>query len=341
MMPTRITIAAAVLLCGSTAARAKKPPLFEGVKGGSIVALDKSGKWKPLPDATVRFTCATTKIPSDENEWHEACDASLRIERDDRTVAKQSADLLGVDYAKVAGNHSTLKLDLMTVGEAALVVLRLSESEGDEWNRETVTEQLLAVDGSGLREVYRYEALRAYDPGPDGKEEEQERTTIELEVDTKLTRGVPNLIARRTAKGEDPDETVLVWDGRGYVDCADCRKPKSTALTSVLTPTLIDATTGKSIEPLLVKVLSGQRLDESDVKGISTASLGLLRNAPFARRGRPFKNPALQSFFYEPRSAASKLPALKPNPAFKETMLDAVDKANLAIVVAETRRRGK
>jgi hypothetical protein len=97
--------------------------------------------------------------------------------------------------------------------------------------------------------------------------------------------------------------------------------------------------TGDSLEPLLATVLAGKPITKRDIVRSSPVALWRLRNAPYARHGRPFKSVELEAFFYGERGgktgmAASKLLPLKRDPAFKEAMLDKTDKANVAIIVA-------
>jgi hypothetical protein len=197
-----------------------------------------------------------------------------------------------VSYAKVAGNHSTIKLRLMKVGDAALIVVQKWETEGDEWERETASDHLYAVDGNRLREVYQFESLREHTESFAEESARHDKCTTRLKVDSGFTGGVRNLIATTYANDNDPSETKIVWDKNHYVDCATCQKTEP----GEAAPALFDPQTGRSIEPLLAKVLTGGRLDESDVKPLSAASLALLRNAPYARHGRPFKKAALQTF---------------------------------------------
>ena len=52
------------------------------------------------------------------------------------------------------------------------------------------SEQLLVVDGASLREVYAYDPLSSFDPGPDGPDEDREKTTVEVSATDKKTLGV-------------------------------------------------------------------------------------------------------------------------------------------------------
>lgn len=104
---------------------------------------------------------------------------------------------------------------------------------------------------------------------------------------------------------------------------------------------LIDADSKASIEPLLARVLKGELLTAESLKALSQASLTRLRNAPFARHGRPFKSNSLQTFFYgaRPKDQATPLLPLSPNPTYSDALLDDRDRANLALILAEVRSR--
>jgi hypothetical protein len=96
-----------------------------------------------------------------------------------------------------------------------------------------------------------------------------------------------------------------------------------------------------SIEPLLGRVLAGERLAESEL-GLddptpwSALTLWHLRNAVYARHGHEFKSPDLDTFFYGKRPAKQKvdrtrlLPLKKP--AAPDASLTAADNANLALI---------
>jgi hypothetical protein len=99
---------------------------------------------------------------------------------------------------------------------------------------------------------------------------------------------------------------------------------------------LFDKYANRSIEPVLDKLLTGKRITADELKGFASVTLWRLRNAPYARRGRPFKSPDLQKFFYDNLEKG-----LKPNPAFKDSMLDKIDEQNVAVVVGEIKRRGE
>ena len=104
---------------------------------------------------------------------------------------------------------------------------------------------------------------------------------------------------------------------------------------------LIDADSKTSIEPLLAKVFKGELLTAESLKPLSQATLTRLRNAPFARHGRPFKSTNLHSFFYgaRPKEMATPLLPLSPNPTYSDALLDDRDRANLALILAEARSR--
>jgi len=79
----------------------------------------------------------------------------------------------------------------------------------------------------------------------------------------------------------------------------------------------------------------------SPLTAFSDDTLIKLRHAPYARHGRPFKLTSLQAFFYGKRDGDRRttLLPLVPDPAFKESMLDATDTQNVHAVVTEQNRR--
>jgi hypothetical protein len=94
---------------------------------------------------------------------------------------------------------------------------------------------------------------------------------------------------------------------------------------------------GVSIASYLKQLLAGEPL--SQPKGgpaltyFSKRVLRKLRNAVFARHGRPFKDADLQAFFYGPRREdwlEAGLPKLSPDERFSEARLTAIDRQNLA-----------
>ena len=107
---------------------------------------------------------------------------------------------------------------------------------------------------------------------------------------------------------------------------------------------LVDPVTNESIEPQLDKALAGNKLVAAEVGKLASVSLWKLRNAPYARHGRPFKTADLQTFYYGDRGkdvAQTKLLPLKPNPKFTDALLDKTDDANVSVVMAEIHKRGE
>jgi hypothetical protein len=323
-----------------------KAPLFEDAVTGAIVAAGSAGRWKTIPGVSVTLTCATTEVPSDANHYRSACDSTLRASWG-KASAKVSDGVGGVDFEAVGGNSGRVELDLLKVdGEANLIIVRTIKREGDEQMRSTTCEQLYLIDGDKLREVHRYESAHAYDPGPDGPAEERASVKVELAADAGRTAGVPNLVAteRDETGGGEAGVTILAWDGARYQPCPSCKPGarQSPAPPDPADLSMIDPATHQSIEPLLAKVLAGERLVPEALAPLSALSLSRLKNAPYARHGRRFKTPDLEAFFYGPRAgeSASKVLPLKADPAFRDSVLDASDRKNVETVQAELRRRG-
>ncbi|TMK23531.1 MAG: YARHG domain-containing protein, partial [Actinobacteria bacterium] len=69
------------------------------------------------------------------------------------------------------------------------------------------------------------------------------------------------------------------------------------------------------------KIVAGALLTRDDLAGLSAAQLRVLRNAVFARYGRVFQSPDLQSYF-------QSRPWYRPRADFSERVLTANDRAN-------------
>lgn len=267
----------------------KAKPLFADSAVGTVLQI-QGEKLVPLPNVTVTLTCVTRAQPSESNHWRSSCDSHLLVVRDGKTVAKFDDAIGGIDFEAVGGNHGSLSLSLFELDTGSLIAVRTHSREGDEESRESEDEQLFAVEGTRLREVLKWEPLRAFEPGPDGKDEERQKDVQTLEAGPAGT-----LIL---------DGKRLSFDGKQFA--------------------------AVKVDPLVARVLVGKRLAARDLVALSKDDLSKLRNAPYARHGRPFKNPELQSYFYRER---------KPDPAFKESMLDADDKFNLELVLSELKKR--
>jgi hypothetical protein len=292
------------LLLFASLAIAKPAALVSDETKGTIVTL-RDGKWRALDDVTVKLTCSGDE-PSGANQWQVRCDSTLRVERHGKLVAETDTGLLGLDHQYVAGNGGKLEILRETVeGDTSLILLRWSRWEGDLWMRSTTTDQLLIVDGNSLREVYRYDSATAFEPGPDGPDSDRKHTECSVDPAETRTLGVRDLWI---SCHKPDDETRIVWNGTRFIDA-----PRPT------------------VEPLLVRVLAGQRISAAELRGLQPDEISLVRNAPYARHGRRFKKPELQSFFYGRRG-------LVVNPAYSDKLLDAADQANIAAAVSATRK---
>ena len=99
------------------------------------------------------------------------------------------------------------------------------------------------------------------------------------------------------------------------------------------------------------KRLPKRRVGQEDAWKLGATHLRKLRNAVYARHGRPFKDKDLHAFFYEAepkimrnfpfdlkvRKEYKRLP-LKVNPDFKESMLTPADKHNIRLIRAQEKR---
>lgn len=95
------------------------------------------------------------------------------------------------------------------------------------------------------------------------------------------------------------------------------------------------------VEAALNAILSGKKLS-ADLEAAMPTTLWLLRNAAYARHGRKFKHPDLNHYFYgsfkRPAAVRAVLPR-KVNPKFKDSMLTAIDRANVRRIAAEEKKR--
>lgn len=89
---------------------------------------------------------------------------------------------------------------------------------------------------------------------------------------------------------------------------------------------------GNPITPLLAQLLAGKRIETPPQGRYSLNALTKLRNAPYARHGRPFRSKDLHAFFYQARKGCKILPR-KVNKAYKDSLLTATDRANIAALV--------
>ena len=111
---------------------------------------------------------------------------------------------------------------------------------------------------------------------------------------------------------------------------------------------LSDGNLPDDLRPQLRLLLAGEKLPAKDIEGLGAVHLRKLRNAVYARHGRPFQDADLDAFFYEarPRIMAKEFPRelkrrkafkllpLSRNPDFDDSMLTRIDEANVATIRA-------
>jgi hypothetical protein len=337
----------AILACPAVAA-AGNPALHEETLSGPVWSL-MAGAWVPVPDVQVTLTCVQTRA-SRRSEILMECESELVLRRAGKILATQTHGIPGYSFRAAGGNNGSVGLELFRLGEAAFVRVVASEQEGDMQMRRKTTSLLFAVEGAGLRPIYEITDVDAFDPGPDSSRGSR-LTLHEIAPGEERTGGIPNILVHRREDSQrsEPVTSVVIWNGRTYTTCATCKpvpakprvEPPPPPVIVVADPTLIDPATGKSFEPILALALAGKPIDPASLEALSVDTLVRLRNAPYARHGRPFKMAALQAFFYDPRPGPKSLLPLTVNPSFAESMLDAVDRANVQAVIAEQKRRGK
>jgi hypothetical protein len=320
-----------------TASGAKGDVMSEDEVQGTLALLGSDGKVTARPNMTVKLVCRQTVSPS-EREQRSACVSELSVERAGRLLARRNQDLEGIDFEPVAGNSASLSLTLLPwVGEANLIVLSSEQFTGDEWHDLTITEQWLVWSGKTLQEVFRYPRVIEHDPGPETTERLR-RSETKMSFSRRRTAGLPDLVGKGNTGA-----TNATWQEKRYVSCPHCHAYVLPDVPPGAPASLVDSATQKSIEPLLAKIFAGKVLVAADITPLAAESLSRLKNAPFARYGRPFKNADLQSFFYGPRGeqgAGSLLP-LEQNPYFVDDTIEPADRANVELLAAEIKRRQK
>jgi serine/threonine-protein kinase len=81
------------------------------------------------------------------------------------------------------------------------------------------------------------------------------------------------------------------------------------------------------------KILAGERLAPSDIKGLSRLELRLLRNTAYARHGRVFDRPEMRRYF-------SSKSWYRPRGDYRDSELTAVDKANINLILEAEKNGG-
>jgi hypothetical protein len=80
------------------------------------------------------------------------------------------------------------------------------------------------------------------------------------------------------------------------------------------------------------KILAGNRLNSADLAELAKPRLRLLRNTVYARYGRIFDSADLRAYF-------NRKSWYQPSYSYRDAMLTATDKANIATILAEENRR--
>ncbi len=82
------------------------------------------------------------------------------------------------------------------------------------------------------------------------------------------------------------------------------------------------------------KILRNERLNDSDIAGLSPYELRVVRNMHFARYGRKYDQEGQLGGYFYTRSW------YKPSDSYNETMITATDKANVSLIVAAEKAAG-
>lgn len=89
---------------------------------------------------------------------------------------------------------------------------------------------------------------------------------------------------------------------------------------------LLPNTLSAKAQEIEEKILRGEALNASDLEGLSTSELRILRNVHFARYGRKYQSPGLGDYF-NTRSW------YKPSDDFKDSLVNSTDKANINLIL--------
>jgi hypothetical protein len=82
----------------------------------------------------------------------------------------------------------------------------------------------------------------------------------------------------------------------------------------------------RQLEDEMHENLSSRPITEGELEGLFASTARLLRNEIYARRGRRFRDPVLQSYF-------SSLPWYRPDPTFTEASLSGVERQNVRTIL--------
>lgn len=107
--------------------------------------------------------------------------------------------------------------------------------------------------------------------------------------------------------------------------CSSVSNPSSDNRTSDTTSAsaLTLSEKGQQIEQ---RILRDESLNVTDLEGLSTMELRILRNVHFARYGRKYDKGGLGDYFYSQSG-------YKPNDSYNENMVTATDKANISLIL--------
>lgn len=125
---------------------------------------------------------------------------------------------------------------------------------------------------------------------------------------------------------------------RASLQARGVRTPEDTIELSLLSAALgewsgDDAVPAAARNPLEDPTVLDGQLTLAQLEGLSPRDLRLVRNTVYARHGRPFQSPSLQAYFAEKAW-------YRPNAAYKDSQLTAVDKRNIQLVQSMEDRLG-
>lgn len=104
-----------------------------------------------------------------------------------------------------------------------------------------------------------------------------------------------------------------------------CTKKTDSAISNTNASTVMLAL-GDKAKLVEERVVNGEDVNESDIKGLSTTELRILRNAVFARHGRKYDDDGLGGYF-------NKRSWYKPRDDYKDTDLTPTDRTNVKTIL--------
>ncbi len=113
-----------------------------------------------------------------------------------------------------------------------------------------------------------------------------------------------------------------------FQGCSKSRPPSDSNTAQASTLSLSEK--GKTVEE---RIVNGEAVNESDLQGLASTELRILRNASFARHGRKYDSPGLGDYF-------SNRSWYKAQDDYNDSLLTAADRANVKLILTAEQRGG-